>query len=173
MGHWTNLAGGVLCLCAASQFPEYSQQYVQRLGGAVDELRLVADDFDKSAEAVGFTREQALASMDGNAFQIRRKADMQRVFDRLARLGAHYAALRDADALSRLRAIARFDDRRIAARAWDDFQPGVPLTLDGAVFAAGGFAAGFFGLLGLGWVGRGVRRRVWPEPDMFAEGTDR
>ncbi|MEM9851772.1 MAG: DUF2937 family protein, partial [Pseudomonadota bacterium] len=55
MGKWTNLAGGCAMLCATSQFPEFSQQYVQRLGGAVDELRRVAADFDASARAAGLT----------------------------------------------------------------------------------------------------------------------
>lgn len=169
MGRLINLGGGLLALFAASQFPEYSQQYVQRLGGAVDELNLVASDFDNSAQAVGFTRETALASMVGNEFQRRRKADMERLFARLERLSAHYAALRGADAFARLQAIARFDDTRIAARAWDDFKPAIPLTFDGLSFAAGGFVAGFLTLFGLGRAGNRIRRRIWPEDDIFAE----
>ena len=172
MGRLTNLGGGVLCLCAASQFPEYAQQYVQRLGGAVDELRTVAADFDKSAEAVGYTREEALASMTGNDFQIRRQDDMTRLFARLDRLSAHYTALREASALERVAAITRFDDGTIAARAWDDFKPAVPLTRDGLVFAGLGFGAGFLTLFGLGWFGTAIRRRIWPEDDIFAERTD-
>ncbi|MEM7438396.1 MAG: DUF2937 family protein [Pseudomonadota bacterium] len=172
MGHLINLSGGVVCLCAASQFPEYSQQYVQRLGGAVDELRLVASDFDKSAKTVGMTREEALASMTGNAFQDLRRADMTRTFDRLDRLSTHYEMLKGSTAMQRLTAISRFDDRRIAARAWDDFKPGIPLTFDGLTFAAVGFLTGFAGLFGLGWAAFALRRRIWPEPDIFAEGVD-
>lgn len=170
MGHLINLSGGVLCLCAASQFPEYSQQYVQRLGGAVDELRLVTEDFDKSARASSMTRDAALASMKGSEFLDRRRADMTRIFGRFERLKQHYAALRDASAIDRLSGITRFDDRQIAARAWDDFKPAIPLTFDGLTFAAAGFGAGFASLFGLGFIGTRIRRRIWPERDIFTEG---
>jgi hypothetical protein len=35
-----SLLGGLGLGLALSQFPEYAQQYTQRLGGAVDELRI-------------------------------------------------------------------------------------------------------------------------------------
>ena len=35
------VAGGLAGAAGLSQFPEFSQQYVQRLGGAVDELTAV------------------------------------------------------------------------------------------------------------------------------------
>ena len=143
-------------LIAASQFPEFSQQYVQRLGGAVDELRLVAADFDKSAAGVGLTREEALASMNGNAFQTARRADMTRSFSRLSRLESDLVALKDADAFTRLRHVARFSDKGIAARAWDAYRPAVPVTAEGILFAMGGFFAGFGLLRGFGiLLGRG------------------
>ena len=40
------LAGGVAGAAILSQFPEYAQQYTQRLGGAVDALGQVVADFD-------------------------------------------------------------------------------------------------------------------------------
>lgn len=169
MGRLVNLGGGVLCLCAASQFPEFAQQYVQRLGGAVDELRLLARDFDASAAAVGYTREGALAAMTGNEFQRRRQADMTRTFARLDRLSDHYAVLRPAGAFDRVAMIARFDDTTIASRAWKDFRPAIPLTFDGLVFAGSGFLAGFATLFGLGRAGRALRRRIRPEDDIAAQ----
>ena len=54
------LAGGVLGAASVSQFPEFSQQYTQRLGGAVDALGQVVADFDASAAAAGLDREAAL-----------------------------------------------------------------------------------------------------------------
>ena len=55
------LVGGLALGVALSQFPEYAQQYTQRLGGAVDELRVITSDFDRAAAQSGLTREQALA----------------------------------------------------------------------------------------------------------------
>ena len=63
------LAGGVAGAVALSQFPEFSQQYLQRLSGAVDELRTQVVAFDTLATAAGITREEALAELDGSTFQ--------------------------------------------------------------------------------------------------------
>ena len=40
---------GLVFAVALSQFPAFSDQYVQRLGGQVDALAQVAADFDRSA----------------------------------------------------------------------------------------------------------------------------
>lgn len=165
MGQLINLGSGAVMLIAASQFPEFSQQYVQRLGGAVDELRLVAADFDKSAQSVGLTRDAALASMTGNAFQEARRADMTRSFTRLARLEGDLATLQGADAISRLRHVARFSDKGIAERAWEAYRPAVPVTFDGLLFAIGGFLAGFGLAFGVSTV---VRRKRAPEKEVNA-----
>jgi hypothetical protein len=160
MGQLINIGGGAIMLVVASQFPEFSQQYVQRLGGAVDELRLVVADFDASASKVGLSRDAALDTMTGNSFQKARQADMSRSFTRLDRLETDFAALKDADAFSRVAQVTRLGDTMIAQRAWQDFKPAVPLSFEGLVFAAGGFATGFlvFVMLGLG-IGRLFRRR--------------
>jgi len=42
------ILGGLALGLTLSQFPEYAQQYVQRLGGAVDELRIIVEDFDRA-----------------------------------------------------------------------------------------------------------------------------
>ncbi|HTM76667.1 MAG TPA: DUF2937 family protein, partial [Devosia sp.] len=52
--------GGLMLALALSQFPEYAQQYTQRLGGAVDELRVITEDFDRAAQQGGLDRQQAL-----------------------------------------------------------------------------------------------------------------
>ena len=54
------LAGGLAVGAGTSQFPEFSQQYAQRLGGAVDALSEVVADFDTSAVAEGLSRSEAL-----------------------------------------------------------------------------------------------------------------
>ena len=49
------LTSGLCGALAAAQFPAYSQQYLQRLGGAVDALQQVVADFDASASALGMS----------------------------------------------------------------------------------------------------------------------
>ena len=136
------LAGGIAAAGATSQFPEFSQQYAQRLGGAVDELTRVVADFDASASAEGLSRAQALEQMAGTAFVERRRVDMERSIARQEQLVQDLAALRGAGPFSRAYNLGRFSDRELVARTWEDFEPGVPLTFEGAVFAGAGFLAG-------------------------------
>ena len=53
------LAGGVAGAAGLSQYPEFSQQYIQRLAGQVDALTVVVADFDRSALANGLSRAAA------------------------------------------------------------------------------------------------------------------
>ncbi|MBT0958609.1 DUF2937 family protein [Alphaproteobacteria bacterium KMM 3653] len=145
------IVGGLAGAGTMAQFPEYSQQYVQRLGGAVDALAEVVADFDRSAEAEGKTRQAALDAMTGNSdsFVIRRGEDMTRTIARSERLSADLIAVRDASAFLRLTQAPRFMDPEIAREALQDFEPAVPLTLEGVGFATSGFFIGWGVLVGL------------------------
>jgi hypothetical protein len=151
------LAGGV----ALSQFPEFSQQYLQRLAGRVDALGQVVADFDRSAQATGQTRDEALAEFRGTPFLERRRVDMTATFVAYDRLSADLADLRAASALGRLAEVWRLRDRRTLEGAWSDFRPAVPVTADGIACAALGAAVGggaMLGLMGLVRLPRGRRR---------------
>lgn len=136
------LMGGLAGAGAASQFPEFSQQYTQRLGGAVDALAVIVQDFDASAQASGLTRQQALEQMQGTDFLTLRRADMERTFTRHARLSADLDALQSAGPFMRAYHAARLNDPDIAARAWEAYQPAIPTNFAGAVFGGTGFLAG-------------------------------
>lgn len=154
---------GLFGAAGLSQFPEFSQQYLQRLAGAVDELGRVVGDFDRSAEGVGMSREQALAALSGGEFQEQRREDMTRTIARSERLSADLAALREAPMALRALQPQRFTDPEIARAAWADFKPALPITPTGFGFGGAGFALGLilawplFRLLG--WPFRALRRR--------------
>ncbi|MDG1471858.1 MAG: DUF2937 family protein [Ascidiaceihabitans sp.] len=160
------LAGGLTAGAGLSQFPEFSQQYAQRLGGAVDALGQVVADFDASAAAEGLDRTGALTQMTGTDFIERRRADMETTFERHATLSADLEALQGAGPFMRAYNATRFSDTQVASAAWEAYQPAVPLNMAGAVFVAFGFFAGLIGLSALFAVGRGVvwalRRRPAP-----------
>ena len=137
------LAGGLAVGAGTSQFPEFSQQYAQRLGGAVDALSEVVTDFDTSAAAEGLSRSEALGQMTGADFIERRRTDMERTFDRHAILTDDLKLLAEAGPFMRAYQVARFTDGDVASAAWDAFQPAVPLNLTGAFFAGFGFLVGF------------------------------
>ncbi len=150
------LAGGFAGALASSQFPEFSQQYVQRLGGAVDALSVVVADFDASAAAADLSREEALAQMQGTAFLEARRVDITRTFARHETLKDDLVAMQGAGPFMRAYHAARLTDAQIAQAAWGAFQPAVPLGFAGLTFAAVGFVLGAFCLGAL------MRLLAWP-----------
>ena len=149
---------GVVAGAFSAQLPEFSQQYVQRMGGAVDALEQVVADFDASASAEGLSREAALAQMTGTSFLERRRADMERTFARHKALQADLERLEGASAVQRVLILGQRRDVELTGEVWAVFQPAVPVTAEGVLFAGGGFVAGAGMAGGLGRLMR--RRRV-------------
>lgn len=150
------LAGGIAGAAATSQFPEFSQQYIQRLGGAVDALGVVVADFDASASAAGLDRETALTQMQGTTFLDSRRADMTRTIARHADLQTSLAALENEGPFMRAYNLPKLTDPQIARAAWEVYQPAVPLNFAGITFGLVGLVLG--GLL----MGLLLRLCTWP-----------
>ena len=150
------MGGSLLGAGTLSQFPEYATQYQQRLGGAVEALTQVVEDFDRSAEKEGMTRDEALADMSGTAFLENRRGDMERTFGRHARLTEDLARIEAASQMEQLAMPQRFLDREIAEAALENFKPAVPLTAAGAVAAVAGYVLGWAVIAGL------IRVLLWP-----------
>ncbi len=143
------LAGGLAGAATLSQYPEFSQQYVQRMAGQLDALTQVVEDFDASALDAGLTRGEALAQMQGTPFLDARQADMRQAFARHARLSADFAALQAADPIERMLMPHRIADVQTAQGTWADFEPAMPLTVPGAVSAGAGYLGGYGLMAGL------------------------
>jgi hypothetical protein len=150
------LAGGVV----ASQAPEFSQQYRQRLGGTIDELRRVIGRFDADAGASGETRDSAIARLRGNADALasRQGTSMQGNLDRMTRLEGQRQAMMQAGPFARIGLMASGADREVMQAAYVDFEPAVPVTQEGLVSAAAGFVAVWGGILLLAGLLRRRRR---------------
>lgn len=138
------LAGGLSGAAALSQFPEFSQQYAQRLGGAVDELRLFISDFDADAARVGLERETALVELaEAGALGAARAETMRATIERYDRLETALVDMKDAGPFMRAYHAAHLNDLDIAQAAWVEFKPAVPLTFEGAVFSGAGLVSGW------------------------------
>jgi len=139
------LAGGLAGAAGLSQFPEFSQQYTQRLAGKVEELTRFVAEFDADAQAVGISREAALVDLDqSGAIGARRSQTMAATIARQERLSTALDNLRGADPFSRAIHANAFTDGEVARGTLDDFKPAMPLTFEGIVFAVAGFLAGSF-----------------------------
>ncbi len=153
-------AGGIAGAVSLSQFPEFSQQYLQRLSGAVDELGVIVARFDADADRANLTRDEALAEYaKAGGFLAEQGAARSQEIQRFEAHSADYAALKEAAPLQRLTQVHRFSDPDLAARTWDDFRPAVPVTVDGFICAAIGYGAAWLALtLLFAAVTRAVRR---------------
>lgn len=156
MGRLFSLLLALLGAAALSQAPEFGQQYVQRVGGAVDALRDFVTDFNSDTEAVGISREEALqAYAESGEFLSLQGATVESTLTRFDILEAHLAALRGANAYERTWLIAEQHDLPLLRATADAYVPALPLTLAGAAHAGIGFVLGWVigavisGLLGL------------------------
>ena len=149
------VAGAVAGGAGMSQFPEYSQQYQQRLAGAVDEMRVVVAQFDDSLASVGKTRAEVFMQTGGSDLERQLIDDGKSNIARIAHLETALARVKDAPILQRLFASPAVADRKVAAAAWSDFKPALPLTIVGLACAGIGLILGWvfcsilFGLLTL------------------------
>ena len=153
------LAGGL----SASQVPEFAQQYEQRLSGAVNELQLIVEDFDKDAADLGLTRDDALSryQASGDDFLVERGSSMTQTIARFDRLSAQLKDFQNANVFEQALSIANQPDQELVADTFEIYEPAVPVTPGGFIFAALGlvFGGGLFQIIGtiLGWP---FRRRV-------------
>lgn len=150
---WRMMAilGGVSGAVALSQFPEFSQQYLQRLAGKADALAQVTAEFDATAARNGLTRDAALAVLTGSQVALDHQADLRVDFARSATMTDNLTTLRAASPLARLTMPQRFGDAETLQATWADFRPAIPATSDGAVMAGIGYAVGWGGLALIWW----------------------
>lgn len=143
--------GGLGLAITLSQFPEYAQQYTQRLGGAVDELRVITEDFDRAAADGGLDRATALARYEASNddFLAGRGTSMTATFQRYEQLSATLARIENAGAVERLQSLPAYLDTDIGRRTLESYKPAIPVTMEGILYAGGGFILGYLVLSGL------------------------
>ncbi|MBX5136973.1 DUF2937 family protein [Rhizobium lentis] len=152
------LAGGTVF----SQAPEFAQQYRQRIGGAIDELRVIVEDFNRQAAQHQLDREQALNAyaQSSDDFLRDRGVSMQSTIARYETLQSQQLKLSTAAPVAKPFVLLSNADDVVFANTWRDFVPGVPMSFAGLFWGAIGFVGGSVvaALLGLG-ARRIIRRR--------------
>jgi len=161
----------VLCVLGAvafSQFPEFMQQYLQRLEGHLDEARLALERFKDLAAQSGMTLDQLVAGAAQNPDRtVGSLGDIVRAAAlRVQELGSADQALRQASAWTRPFAFLRHLDWGIARATLSIYRPAVPTTAEGLVYAAAGMIAVLcvYHLLVRGPVVRALGKRPVTQP---------
>lgn len=154
----------VLGAVSLAQFPQYIQQYLQRLGGHADEARRIVLRFNEAAVKSGRTLEDYILRflLDSDPDISRQGEIMQEAVDRAAYLSDAVAALESANLFTRPFVFLSNLDTEIAMSALRVFQPGLPTTIEGGVYAFVGILLGLLVYNGLKWPVRSFQRRKSP-----------
>ncbi|MBI3884116.1 MAG: DUF2937 family protein [Opitutae bacterium] len=134
------LADRALCVVGAvlfSQAPEFMQQYLQRLGGHLDEARRQLAQFQHAAAQTGLTLDRLIAQTAANADPAVAKLGgvMTEAVARTEHLQAAHDALLSASLWTRPFVFLRYLEADIARATWRIFQPAVPTTFEGLAYA--------------------------------------
>lgn len=138
-----SLVDRVLCVAGAvafSQVPEFFQQYLQRLGGHLDEARLRVAQYEAVAKQSGITLRELIETTKAQPSEPVAKLG-QVIADaetRVETLSAAETALREASLWERPFVFLANLDSDIASGTWAVFKPAVPVTLEGLVYACVG-----------------------------------
>ena len=129
-----------LCVIGAvvfSQVPEFMQQYLQRLGGHLDEARRQLFHFQEAAAQSGLSLDRLIGQPTANADPAVAKlsAVMQEAITRVDTLATAQAAIHDASLWSRPFVFLRHADLAIVRATWAIFKPAVPTTAEGLAYA--------------------------------------
>ena len=142
------LLGGGAGAAASSQFPSFYAQYLQSLGGRLDQARLQAERLEALAAELGLSAEAYIARLRASADKTLSKAGdlAASLLEDRAQLQAAYDALAGAAVWERPFSFAAWGEAAIAEATLSRYQPALPVTPEGFAYAALGL------LLGLGLV---------------------
>jgi hypothetical protein len=129
----------LICVCGAigvAQMPEFIQQYLQRLGGHVDEARRQVEQYQNVATQSHETLDQLIAQTTANAdAAVSRLGEvMSGAVTRLHTLQADQALIANAPPWKQPFVFLTHADPAIVHNTWSIFRPGVPVTLEGLAY---------------------------------------
>lgn len=128
----------------ACQFPSFYAQYLQSLGGRLDQAREQAERLELLAADLGLTAEAYVARLSASSDEAVSRAGTlaASLLEDRARLAAAYQALSSAEVWARPFQLARWGDAAIAEATLGRFQPALPVTPEGFAYGAIGLLLG-------------------------------
>jgi Protein of unknown function (DUF2937) len=143
LGAGEGLLDRVLCVAGAvffAQAPEFMQQYLQRLGGHLDEARRQLQQFQRTAESSGLTLDRLITQTGSNSDAAIAKLGgvMTEAVSRVQHLESAQVALEHASLWTRPFVFLKQVDPEIARGTWSFFKPAVPTTAEGLIYAVVG-----------------------------------
>jgi hypothetical protein len=135
------VAGAIIC----AQFPQYYAQYIQRLGGHLDEAHRAVSQYAKVAVSYNMSLQEYINVhlTSNNKIFISTGKVIQGLVDRLNHLESAFTALQNSTPLDRWVVFIRVVDPKIARKTWANFTPGVPTTVEALFYALAGLLIGW------------------------------
>jgi len=158
------IANGLAAVAGAgitSQFPEFYQQYLQRLGGRLDQALIQEARIYEAARSQGLAVEdylQRFLQSGDPVFQAEGRVIQAALADAEALRGS-LMALAEAGPLERPFAIFRHLDHDVLSATFAAFKPALPVTAEGLTYAAIGLLLGLLALALGERGGKAVTRR--------------
>lgn len=169
----------------ASQGPEFTQQYLQRLGGWVDSYKDRVARLDSRAKQFDMTRDEYIQALKSSADpKVRQEASNIATWPLyLDKYSEMQQILQNGPAWMRpIRLVQNYTDPAFAPivqATLDEYEPGTQLSGEGIAFGAGGFVLGWIAtgialsLAGMPFrMARRVRNRPRKLPDLVAHRLD-
>jgi hypothetical protein len=145
-----------------AQFPEFYQQYLQHLSGRLAEVRRRAHEIAADASAKGLDVESYIATFTGSPAHALEGARMAETLALSERLSVSYNALSTSDPWSRLPVFLRQFDGGLAGDTLRIFEPAVPLSTAGLLYALLGAGVGLLFVAGSAKAVTSLRRPSGP-----------
>ncbi|MEO1190775.1 MAG: DUF2937 family protein [Pseudomonadota bacterium] len=159
MAALSRLADGVAAsggAAALAQFPAFYQQYLQRLGGRLDQAMLAVERLQTAAIEQGLSLQDYVGRFLNATDPVFRREGQNLVttLDEAANLEAAHDALQTASAWERPEAFATHFDSDLALATFERYVPALPIDGEGLVYAATGLVLGLLLLSGCQACGR-------------------
>ncbi len=119
------------------QFPQFISQYIQRLGGHLDEIRRVIDGYTKIAAANNLTLEEYIKFHleSNNIIFISTGKLINDFLERLNHLNSSMTALKSASPWNRWWVFLKEMDLNIAKQTLANYTIGIPTTIEALIYA--------------------------------------
>lgn len=119
-----------------AQFPQFFSQYIQRLGGHLAEAQFMLVRFEMTAEYFGMTLDEYIATHVNSGHEVFVSSGqlINDLVNRINALEKALTALKEASVYTRWWVFLRECDYSIVQETWLDFTPGLPTTMEGAIY---------------------------------------
>lgn len=141
----STLAFGVIL----SQFPEFYQQYTQRVGGHLDGVKLQVADLDQRAASINKNRFEYIRRLLKNKDAVVQNEghSLVRLLGSEIKLQSAFDSLNEPVALWRSARFVQHFDKNIAIATLNSYRPAIPLTVEGLAYFCSGAVLGWLSVL--------------------------